>query len=64
MSASEIGDVSPGNLLRVSATGLSFPDMCRISVENSDTAARCLPCLALAGSVCFLIARVRGLWSV
>ena len=64
MLASDAGGDSPGNLLSVSATGLFFPETCCMSVENSDTAARCLPCLALAGSDCFLMARVSGLWSV
>ena len=47
-----------------SATTFFFPDMCLMSVENSEIADRCLCWQADCKSVVFYIAWTKGLWSV
>jgi hypothetical protein len=57
------GGIADG-LLSASATTLDLPAMCRRSVVNSDTNAKCRPCRAEAGGDTLCMAKVKGLWSV
>lgn len=63
MEGFAVYDVFTDTLDRASATTLFWPEMCLMSVENSEIKARCLisrgECVALD-----VIAYVSGLWSV
>ncbi len=58
------GVVAPGGLDSVSATTLSVPAMCWISLVNSAMYASWRHCLVVHGSVDRRTAVVSGLWSV
>ena len=51
-------------LERASATGFSFPEMCRMTQSNSVMAERCRCWRLETGSDFFLMASTRGIWSV